>query len=825
MEGIRFRPEYAVEIVPGEGVLLAADGRYVVLQGSLCERVVSLVDGERTASEIVRHLDGEADPAEVAYVLKNLERGGYLTSVSGFPSRALALRRDGAISDHEEPSPSQPSDRVEVIRVPRASSGPWIILTGLGRATDLVGDLTDVLDARGVFNCRSSVDAPIRIVLTDDYLHPELTELSRQAFSAGSSLLLVKPAGRQLWVGPLCAPGRTKCWECLARRIRLNFPALAFLRERRGADFSLPGAAPADDRWPREALRLAAGEVANWIQGAGGDSLLMNAVVRLCAGPCGYEVHTFEDVRPCAVCVTKDAVEDGRASPIRLLANRPPPPEEDARTAPLGSRRKYSLLAGDTVRALPVRADLGRSPLARETRRAAPIRLQRAHSPFAIDGSFRSESPSSTLRRLMRHVSPITGIVRRLRRLSDEQDELLHVYSAAHGMSFGRIDLHYLRRQTYDTSTGKGPTDVEARVGALGEALERYSGIYRGDEICYRDSFTNLGDEAIHPNACMNFSSKQFRERDLWNSRCGSRFNRIPEAFDTEAVMDWSPLWSLTNETARLLPTAYCYYSHPGPEASSCPADSNGNAAGSTLEEAILHGFLELVERDAVALWWYNRVRRPCVDLKSLDDPYVEAVRRFYQRIGRDVWVLDLTTDLRIPVVAAVSCFQDRRPGGILFGFAAHLNAATAVIRALMEMNQLRTILSVSKSNEINPFALDPLAGTWMSRVGLNEVQYLCPPEGSDPIRAEVYSSAAVSEPGEAVRLCVETARDLGLEVLVLDQTRPEVDLCVAKVVVPGLRHFWRRLAPGRMNDVPVSLGWLDRPIAEEDLNPVPVFL
>jgi oxazoline/thiazoline synthase len=46
----------------------------------------------------------------------------------------------------------------------------------------------------------------------------------------------------------------------------------------------------------------------------------------------------------------------------------------------------------------------------------------------------------------------------------------------------------------------------------------------------------------------------------------------------------------------------------------------------------------------------------------------------------------------------------------------------------------------------------------------------------------------------------------------------------VARVVVPGLRHFWRRLAPGRLYDVPVSLGWLDRPRAETELNPISIF-
>jgi oxazoline/thiazoline synthase len=40
-------------------------------------------------------------------------------------------------------------------------------------------------------------------------------------------------------------------------------------------------------------------------------------------------------------------------------------------------------------------------------------------------------------------------------------------------------------------------------------------------------------------------------------------------------------------------------------------------------------------------------------------------------------------------------------------------------------------------------------------------------------------------------------------------------------VIVPGLRHFYRRFAPGRLYDVPVKLGWRDRPLAEDELNPI----
>ena len=89
---------------------------------------------------------------------------------------------------------------------------------------------------------------------------------------------------------------------------------------------------------------------------------------------------------------------------------------------------------------------------------------------------------------------------------------------------------------------------------------------------------------------------------------------------------------------------------------------SNGNAAGNTLEEAILQGFLELVERDSVALWWYNRVRRPAVDLDSFGEPYLRRLTDFLQKYRRDLWVIDLTSDLDIPVFIALSQRPDGAP-------------------------------------------------------------------------------------------------------------------------------------------------------------------
>ncbi len=93
---------------------------------------------------------------------------------------------------------------------------------------------------------------------------------------------------------------------------------------------------------------------------------------------------------------------------------------------------------------------------------------------------------------------------------------------------------------------------------------------------------------------------------------------------------------------------------------------------------------------------------------------------------------------------------------------------------------------------------------------------------------ARVWADYAGVESGDLradVMGGVARAARLGMETIVLDQTRPDVGLNVVKVVVPGLRHMWPRLGPGRLQEVPVRLGWRKDPLEERELNPVPLYL
>jgi thiazole/oxazole-forming peptide maturase SagD family component len=297
----------------------------------------------------------------------------------------------------------------------------------------------------------------------------------------------------------------------------------------------------------------------------------------------------------------------------------------------------------------------------------------------------------------------------------------------------------------------------------------------------------------------------------------------VPMPFDESAEIEWTPLWSLTQETFCYLPTGYLYYSYPGrsDQAYFLP-NSNGNAAGTSIEDAILQGFLELVERDAVAVWWYNRLRRPAVDLDSFDDPFVRDLAGAYRSDKRDLWVLDVTNDLGIPAFVAVARRVDQPIEDIIFAPAAHLDPRIALTRALTELNQM--LPGVSTTDGSYSYH-DPAAIEWWQTATIANQPWLKPAEDVATRRRNDFPFNPTPDLREDVELCRSIVERQGLEMLVLDQTRPDIGVPVVKVVVPGLRHFWARFAPGRLYDVPVKVGWLDKPTQEADLNPIEVFI
>jgi ribosomal protein S12 methylthiotransferase accessory factor len=414
-------------------------------------------------------------------------------------------------------------------------------------------------------------------------------------------------------------------------------------------------------------------------------------------------------------------------------------------------------------------------------------------------------------------VSPLTGIIAGV--LNQSLADGLPVYGARqiYPVAVGPRQNRRVGRPS--GAAGKGASDAQARISCLGEAVERYSLGWQGTEPRRRARLAELGDAAIHPAALMNWSARQYAERETWNAANGG-FNWVGVPFQEDRAIDWTPVWSLTGQRVRFVPTQFCFFYYRGePDHEFYRAESNGCASGSTLEEAILQGVLELVERDSCALWWYSRVRRPAIDLDSFDDPFFRRAQAYYGAQGRRLYALDLTSDLGIPVAIAVS----HGPAGerIMLGLGAHLDARVAVSRALGELNQMVVLDREEPGETTDP---DIQAFTrWLAEATVESQPYLLP----DPARrltAASYSPLGGDDILDDLETCLAAVRRGGLEFLVLDATRPEIGFPAVRAIVPGLRHFWARFGPGRLYDVPAALGWVARPLAEAELNPIPFF-
>lgn len=581
---------------------------------------------------------------------------------------------------------------------------------------------------------RVSETARCDLVVTEDHLHPELERIHLSNRNAGRPWLALKPTGTFLWIGPIFDPPRTPCWVCLAHRLRCNREAQTILQAY-GADSS-----------QRSSLIAGAGDLAFHLSA----------------------LHAFKWLAASNAPIPDLITLDLRTFQLTHHVVVPVPECEFC-----GSKEEYS-------NHLPHR-----------------IKLKSSKKIFVFDGGHRVAAPEATFRRYEHLISPLTGIVDQVELSYSDESGLVHSYVAGHVFAPVRGTDTVIQHGLRQLAAGKGITPQQAKTGALCEALERYSGVFRGNEYRIQAKYRELGESAIHPQLFLNYSERQYRMR--LNST-----DRVPIRFDENRRIDWSPVWSLTCSRFKYVPSAYCYYGFSSPaDLEFCRADSNGNAAGNTLEEAILHGFLELVERDSTAIWWYNRISSPGVDLESFASPYFPALMKYYRRLGLEVWMLNLTADFPIPCFGAVAASSDRKK--FLLGFGAHLDATTAAARAITEMNQfLREYLSGGSRHVLKPRA--------------KNMDFLKPTRPF--MKSEDFPRYTNDDLQNDVRHCIALARSRGLEVLVLDQTRPEVGLPVVKVIVPGMRPLWPRFGEGRLYDVPVQLGRLTKPTPEKQLNP-----
>lgn len=600
--------------------------------------------------------------------------------------------------------------------------------------------------------CDLTVDdrSPVRVLVVDDYRDPRIGHrFERWAGQSDSRCVLFRPRGRTVWLGPVVGMANA-CWDCLRHRLLDNSPIETSLWRATGRHAVFQSTAPSTPE--------------TWMVAA------MFAATQLLRAP----LWQADDRQAAMPLMNLDLAS------FQLTRHDAP-------------RRPQCAACGD--------------PMLMGQKGWRPLALQAREKTFVSDGGHRVMPPDATYERLKHLVSPVTGVVSNLGPIPLRSDALRNVYGATHFITPAWADP--LEADRFEmVSVGKGVTPAQARTSALCEAIERKCARYQGDEPVLMARLADLGESAFAPQALLLFSDRQYAQRASAKEThriASPRAQQVPGPFDGSETTAWTPVWSLSRERTAWVPLAYGFAGTPtqGGERS-CNWDSNGCATGNCLEEAVLQGLLELIERDAAAIYWYNRIQRPGVTPETFDDPYFEQVRAHYAATGHELWVLDITHDLGAWTFFAIA--KDREGSRYAAGLGCHLDPRLAVQRALSELHQ---VFDPTRSG----------APLWDGR-DVVDAAYLLP-DPSLTRRACDYANHASHDLAQDVAWLVRQMGRRGLETLVLDYSRPDIPLHAIKAIVPGLRHFWPRYAPGRLYDVPVELGWRVSALGEAELNPL----
>ena len=696
-------------------------------------------------------------PEEVYYALIQLEKQGIVISDTMQPEspadlfRAKVCRRD---MGYPHVTPAVISVCVYAIGEAHGSADVLTSLLGC----------SEVLNVQRITNSHEIDPQSVCVVVVPDYLEPGLAEFGRLVFKEGIRFIPVKPGGVVPWIGPIFIPGETGCIECLLVRVRGHRrPEVEQIGKNGGS----------------ESLHLSVGQTIHSL--AMVSSLLAMELEKLALGGTPEvtgTVFTFD-------C---QSLSLDRHSVVR----RP-------QCSLCGTLFSESVLFPAIDEIMPKK----------------PLMLQSQMKTDYSDGGERVCAAMETLERYSHLVSPVTGIVGQITTLRDIPSCFGAVtMSTWIVFDTGRKDRSEESGRSAATglSTGKGRTAPQARVSALGEAVERYCAQYEGCEHRIRASFFELGDVAIHPYDLMGYSEKQYREREVWCQK--SDVSYVPDRYDSNRPIDWTPAWSLTYRKWKFIPSAFVYYSYPQEGGGDiCRGCSNGVAAGNCLEEAAMLGFYELIERDAVSMWWYHRLRKPAVDWLSFGSPFVSSVAAAMDEMKMSLEILDLTNDFGIPVFSA-NLFNDETGGRLTsIGLGCHDDPLIALERALSELGQCWRLSGREKNSiafQESPCSLAP---------------YLRADPRQTPKQPSNFSREQRADFLNDIEHSVQLLRAHQLEMLIVDLTRPDVAFPVVRVVVPGIVHFWPRFGCRRLFEVPREAGWIDDQTGEDDLNPTPFFL
>ena len=315
--------------------------------------------------------------------------------------------------------------------------------------------------------------------------------------------------------------------------------------------------------------------------------------------------------------------------------------------------------------------------------------------------------------------------------------------------------------------TGKGVSPIQAQVSITMESIERYCSEFKEEYLdkLIRGSYNQLKSQ---------FNVLDPREMIL------SGLNDYNH--------DWEIHWTwgrdLSKEEDILVPACAVYHPFHEDRELMMNTHTNGIAAGNTMEEAVIHGLAEVVERDAWSIAQYTQHFHDAIFIEDdRENDFIIGIFEKFEKAGIEIVAKDLTTDVGIPVVAAFSRDLQNRTMETIDGLGAHLDPKVATVRALLEIATTRALF-------IQKYGLE----------GMCETAPLYLRQGEDEnFRFYAYNQKGIKELEvgysadiyDDIQSMIGKLRARGLErVIAVNLTRSDVDIPTVRMIVPGMETY-----------------------------------
>ncbi|WP_409340749.1 TOMM precursor leader peptide-binding protein [Paenibacillus sp. MBLB4367] len=387
---------------------------------------------------------------------------------------------------------------------------------------------------------------------------------------------------------------------------------------------------------------------------------------------------------------------------------------------------------------------------------------------------------------------------------------------------------------TEDVGTaGRTHSYAVSKLTAVLEGLERYSSLEpRGKRTVVHGSYRELQAQALDPVQAGLHTKEQYALPSY-------RF----QPFDPDRPIRWVWGYSFGQERPLLVPEQLAFYSMGGSYRFAFES-SNGCALGGSLEEAILYGLLETVERDSFLMTWYAQLPIPRLDLASADDPELDLmIGRLAAVTGYDLHVYASTMEHGIPSVWGIAKNRNHTGANLVCSAGAHPDPVRAVKGAVHEiaglLNNLDRRIETDREKGLRMYhdsslvkQMEDHSLLYALPIAESRLHFIM--DENRPMRtfAEAFKpTPRHSDLTEELRELIQALKKSGLDVVVIDLTAPEIGrngLHCVKVLIPGTlpmtfgHHFTRLSGLGRVLRVPMELGYVQKPLTPDQLNPYP---